>query len=125
MAMNRIDFKQHVEERLAQMKAERARSRQLMEEEQKEVDVSKRVEQEEKAQDVVERQIILESTRAPNVGGVPSLTYNIAGLRAKKRKREGKNSILKKKICRLLNILTFRQRRLLPSTVTNEIPVYY
>jgi hypothetical protein len=93
MATNRIDFKQHVEETLARMKAERARSRQLMEEEQKEAEVPKRVEQEEKAQDIVERRIILESTRAPNVGSAPSLTYNISGLRAKKRKREGKNSI--------------------------------
>jgi hypothetical protein len=99
MATNRIDFKQHVEETLARMKAERARSRQLMEEEQKEADVSNRVKQEEKAQDIVERQIILESTRAPNVGSVPSLTYNFAGLRAtKKRKRESKNSTLKKNV---------------------------
>jgi hypothetical protein len=96
MATNQIDFKQHVEETLARMKAERARSRQLMEEEQKEADVSKRVKQEEKAQDIIERQIILASTRAPNVGSVPSLTYNFAGWRAKKRKREGKSSILKK-----------------------------
>jgi hypothetical protein len=109
MATNQIDFKQHVEETLARMKAERARSRQLMEEEQKEADVSKRVKQEEKAQDIIERRIILASTRAPNVGSVPSLTYNFAGWRAKKkRKREGKSSILKK-ICHLLNILTFRQ----------------
>jgi hypothetical protein len=109
MAMNRIDFKQYVEERLAQMKAERARSRQLIEEKQKEADVSQRVEQEEKAQDIAERQMILKSTRAPNVGSVPSLTYNIAALRAKKRKREGKNSIHIEIKCHILNILTFRQ----------------
>lgn len=109
MATNGMDFKQHVEETVARMKAQRARSRQLMEEEQKEANVSKRVEQEEKVQDIVERQIILESTRAPNMGSVPSPTYNFAGLRAKKRKREGKNSIHIETICQLLNILIFRQ----------------
>jgi hypothetical protein len=110
MATNRMDFKKHVEETVARMKAERARSRQLMEEEQKKANVSKRVEQEEKVQDIVERQIILESTRAPNVGSVQSPTYKFAGLRAKKRKREGKKSIHIETICQLLNILILRQR---------------
>jgi hypothetical protein len=54
MATNRIDFKQHIEETTARMKAERARGRQLKDEEPKDADVSKRVEQEGKARDIVE-----------------------------------------------------------------------
>lgn len=93
MATNQINVKQHIEERLARMKAERARSRQLMEEEQKDADISKRVEHEEKSQDIAGRQIILESTRVPSAGSIPNQTYKFTGLRAKKRKREGKCSL--------------------------------
>jgi hypothetical protein len=86
MASTRVDFKQQVEEKVAAVRAtrdkkraERARGRQLIVEEQKEADISKRIIEEESND--------IESTRTLNVERVPSPTYKIAGLIAKKRKR--------------------------------------